>query len=89
VAYYQPVLRQYVHKADYAGLLHNLKQAVQKKPFDVKRRLKSADGTAEWFAANNSIFQLTTLSNRGAEHTDIDDAERLQNDFAILPESLE
>jgi PAS domain S-box-containing protein len=82
---------EYVHKADYAESLAQFKAGCARKgSFDVKRRLKSADGTYRWFATRATpIFSADgSIKSWCGSCTDIDDAERLQNDFAILPESL-
>jgi PAS domain S-box-containing protein len=80
-----------VHKVDYALALAQFKDGSKlKESFDVKRRLKSLDGTYKWYHTRATpIFQKDgSIQYWCGSETDIDDIERLQYEIKILPECL-
>jgi PAS domain S-box-containing protein len=80
-----------VHKADYAVALAQFKDGCKRKDsFDVKRRLKSTEGTYKWYHTRASpIFKKDgSLQSWCGSETDIDEMERQKYEVKMLPDCL-
>jgi len=80
-----------VHKEDFneSTRVFNEAQKTQ-QTFEVKRRVKAADGSYKWFLTRASpIFHEDgRISAWCGSCTDVDETEKLQYELAVLPESL-
>lgn len=83
--------RQLVHKADYDESLRQFNEGFKRKDsFEVKRRLKSVDGSYNLFHTRVSpIFTAQgEIQAWVGSCTDIDEIEKLQLELKVLPDSL-
>jgi PAS domain S-box-containing protein len=80
-----------VHASDHAESLKQFKEGCKRKTtFEVKRRIKAADGTFKWFFTRASpIFNTDgSIQSWCGSCTDIDAVEKLQFELKVLPDAL-